>query len=880
MQWTGGQQFTTTWSSGIGSGNGGNITINGIKFGVATWNSTTSATLMSHPGSQSGATYINYTACLGACLNSVGYDISLNPYPLNPITRASDGGSVGGRTLSSTASGGDNDEGWNCAGRADTSTACANASVYLLSTFQGGCPYVEGIEFVNGILQVVAPFSNTTATVSPCGALTWSHQNPWVAYFMGTPTAGSQVNDPVIYAVTYAWDTVIGHPLTFSSPVAIYDIGLSGVLPNGQAYDAGWTGPLSEDINDQLFWISMSNVRSISADTATLANGSSAFTMVTGTLPTDGSLVDATVILNGINNTYTITAVGPTQTNSNIDDSLTNWFNNSGTVCCGGTGNPTATSQTINNPTPSLDGASMALSVTGKSGSVCGSGSNQPCYSNALWGFKPGANDASTIFSSTWHSYVASVANVNALEFDQFQFNGGTEYMFGSQCVIGGVWDIWSQLTSTWIATSVPCNYTAATWHSIVWNVHRIPGDTACSGTPCIYYDSLVFDGTTYTGFAAQPVGPTAFADATGNQEQVDVSPVGGTVTEYLDEVSFSQSSGTGTTGTITPAWNGASGTYSFKVNGGQGTGVHQFAVKGSWSGTPGASTFTGSAAALYNTYTAVVTASGTATGGPIDSSCAKAHIHDSFGFSGTQYVQVSGASTGTNCGNTSIFWDALTTHIVPCTGTFTGGSALCAGHNTFGYQNEVAISNPNFVNFVPSNANSATPFTSYASIPTNPALPGNCENHFSWRNATSAQTQPIIGSTAQNNYTTSAATSTWGSAGQNENYALLQNGTLVRFGHNFILGPGNASGCGTTNAGPFDVYFTASNAIGTVSQDGRIWEWSSSMLGKLATDSSNATRADIFILALDSGSAPPPPMFTNFMFTNGVQVAPGVQFQ
>jgi hypothetical protein len=51
-------------------------------------------------------------------------------------------------------------------------------------------------------------------------------------------------------------------------------------------------------------------------------------------------------------------------------------------------------------------------------------------------------------------------------------------------------------------------------------------------------------------------------------------------------------------------------------------------------------------------------------------------------------------------------------------------------------------------------------------------------------------------------------------------------------------------------------------------------------MLGKLATDSSNATRADIFILALDSGSAPPPPMFTNFMFTNGVQVAPGVQFQ
>jgi hypothetical protein len=631
MQWISGQPFNTAWSSGISSGNGGNISINGIHYGVLTWNSPTVATLMSNPGTQVGASYVNYTACAGNCLNAVGYDTSLNPAGLDPIVRASDGNAVSGRTLSSTASGGDNDEGFNCAGRTDTSAACANGTLYLLATTQGGCEYVEGIQLVNGVPQVVAPLPNngSTGSYSPCGSITFSHENPMVGYFMGTVTAGSQVNDPVIYSITYSWSGVVGQPLTLSAPVVVYDIGASsGILPNGVAYDAGWSGPLSEDINDQLFWIALSNVQSIGSGagyTTALTNGATAFSMVSGTLPTNGSLVDALAVLNGINNTYTITSVN-----------------------------------------------------------------------------------------------------------------------------------------------------------------------------------------------------------------------------------------GSGTAGTITPAWSGTNGTYSFVVNGGQGTGVHEFAVQGSWSGTPGASSFAPAAAAIYNTYTGMVTASGSATGGAIDSTCTGAHIHDSFGFSGTAYVQISGASTGVNCGNTSIFWNALTTHVVPCTGTTTTGGALCGGHNAFGRNYETGVNNPNYYYFLPANANSVTPYAPFQ------GAGGGCENHFSWRNDNATDTAAIILASGNNNYGTSGSSSTWTAPYYNEIDALPISGAApIRFAHSFILGPGNGVGCGTINVGPFDPYFTAQYAIGVTSQDGRLFEWSSSMLGNLGTDSAAATRADIFVMAMDGGAIlTPSPMF------------------
>lgn len=130
MQWVSGDQFNTSWSTGIGAGNSGNIQIGGgygrvntsgtavtwvsgtpfntawtgafliagvsytissvssttalaltatagtqtaagygkvgAAFGVSAWNSATVATLMSAPGTQTGVNYSDQTACLGA----------------------------------------------------------------------------------------------------------------------------------------------------------------------------------------------------------------------------------------------------------------------------------------------------------------------------------------------------------------------------------------------------------------------------------------------------------------------------------------------------------------------------------------------------------------------------------------------------------------------------------------------------------------------------------------------------------------------------------------------------------------------------------------------------------------------------------------------
>jgi hypothetical protein len=541
--------------------------------------------------------------------NQIGYDLSLNPSGTDPILRASDSTMVSGHTLSSTASGGDNDEGWNCTGRTDTSAACRNSTLYFLTAQYGGCPYVEGIKIIKGLPTVVAPFpadaSAATAHPSPCGLLTWSHQNPNVAFMLGAVRDGASVGDPVIYEITYTWDGVLGHSPTLTQTV-LYDIGAnSGVLPNGIAFNETWSSPLSQDINDNIFVIALSPVNGIASgvDTVSVASGSNAFTIAGPTsLPTDGSWINASLTIAGVANTYTITSI--------------------------------------------------------ESGGA--SGTMSPSY----------------------------------------------------------------------------------------------------SGT---------------TDHAA-----------------------------------------------------------SLSIPGGQGTGVYEVGVQ-----------LSPAAAASYNVYTGKVSASGAWSGGTIDSGCTAMYIHDSFMFTDGQYVQISGSNTGAGCGDTSNFWQIGTTHAVSCTATTTHGGNLCAGHNTFGYHNEVGISNPNFYDFDPADASSTTPFPPFGTID------GNCENHFSWRNATAGDTQPIIGSSASPNYSSSRSTSTWIYPGQNENFAVLSDGTLKRFSHNFILGPNNTSGCGTTNVGPFDFYFTAQNAIGITSQDGRLWIWGSSMLGQLGTDVDGGTRADDFVQLL-----------------------------
>lgn len=283
-----------------------------------------------------------------------------------------------------------------------------------------------------------------------------------------------------------------------------------------------------------------------------------------------------------------------------------------GALCAGGTGTPTSISQTNGIASPSIDGKSMEVSFTYPSGTQgsgtvttsgatvtwvsgtkfstnwiyltmtingtnyiiesvtsttkltlktsAGTHTTAVSYSvflpsgetvNVLWPYLVGAENSLTHLIGTFSVYIPSLSNIQALEYDQFQFEDGQRFMYGSQCVLGtgGVWWIWNQCANSndgkWVATKISCSLTAASWHTLQWQTHRVAGDTSCTGgNACMYYDSLTIDGTTYpsgstTGLTKQCSAPTTFGDNAGIQFQIDESYLGGSVSEYLDLVSL-----------------------------------------------------------------------------------------------------------------------------------------------------------------------------------------------------------------------------------------------------------------------------------------------------------------------------------------------------
>lgn len=224
-------------------------------------------------------------------------------------------------------------------------------------------------------------------------------------------------------------------------------------------------------------------------------------------------------------------AQGDQVTFANLDDSLTGWQYNppcQGAVCAGGAGLPTFTSLVVGIPAPAMDGTSARFTLTAPP-------LNGPSLTtNVLWPRKVGANNAYTTFVGTYHVYLPEVTNVAALEFDQFQFNRGQRYMFGSECDRDGEWRTWNQATGSWINTGFPCTlFVANTWHSIVWTTHRVTGNVN------MYYDSLTVDGIVYAGFLPQPSAPSSDPDNNGIQFQIDESAAGGLVTAYVDGMSL-----------------------------------------------------------------------------------------------------------------------------------------------------------------------------------------------------------------------------------------------------------------------------------------------------------------------------------------------------
>lgn len=190
--------------------------------------------------------------------------------------------------------------------------------------------------------------------------------------------------------------------------------------------------------------------------------------------------------------------------------------------------------------------------------SVDSSGSAQffisgPAHSNALWWHKLGANNTPTRFKlSFWVSVDQNTStNVEALEFDAFQFTNGLRYMFGTQCNYSlGVWDIWDEGRSLWLHTKIPCpKLVPGNWYRIVWTFRR--GNT--SSGPRIRYDTLnvteyaadhrtvVSGPKTYTlGTLTSPSPlPSGWGNNLGAQFQLDLNSKGGSATMWVDQITL-----------------------------------------------------------------------------------------------------------------------------------------------------------------------------------------------------------------------------------------------------------------------------------------------------------------------------------------------------
>jgi hypothetical protein len=178
---------------------------------------------------------------------------------------------------------------------------------------------------------------------------------------------------------------------------------------------------------------------------------------------------------------------------------------------------------------------SLELSVTG------------PEWTNFLAWNKVGATTATTLASDFWVYLPSIITNdtYQALEYDIFEFLHPYEFTWGSQCVIGGQWQIWDQLHGQWLNTTRACQMNIAGWYHVQWWVHRVNGDTGCDGYPCMYYDMLGVNGIYAQFETSEPAGllPANWSNDSGLNFQLDINGAqkSATITEYIQKVNFTE---------------------------------------------------------------------------------------------------------------------------------------------------------------------------------------------------------------------------------------------------------------------------------------------------------------------------------------------------
>jgi hypothetical protein len=216
---------------------------------------------------------------------------------------------------------------------------------------------------------------------------------------------------------------------------------------------------------------------------------------------------------------------------ASIDDSTSGWGSCGTASCAGGASDASSWPMYQFQTTPSLDGASTELVLTG------------PPYADALHWYKlPPQNWATNYLWDSWTYLDDASLSAQAIEFDVFTVVpiGGVnrKFMFGSQCnYASGVWDGWAENTSgggTWVPTNIPCTkFSPNTWHHVVWYFTRVG-----TNLDQLKYVSLTVDGATYSvNIPLQPSQATSWNQVLGVQYQQDLGPSGTPFHQWIDEV-------------------------------------------------------------------------------------------------------------------------------------------------------------------------------------------------------------------------------------------------------------------------------------------------------------------------------------------------------
>ena len=184
-------------------------------------------------------------------------------------------------------------------------------------------------------------------------------------------------------------------------------------------------------------------------------------------------------------------------------------------------------------------------------------------------------------------------------------------------------------------------------------------------------------------------------------------------------------------------------------------------------------------------------------------------------------------------CGVSPYFWQIGTTNV-----SFCGQGGSCGGHYTEGYTHWVNNDNSPMSNQVIRSFAQVTS-VSYLTNSFPPAITPPFDQHQSWNNVDPADTVPFLSSTW-------SSTTPFPAPWYNEIIAVAADGSgkTWRFAHSFITAQSQS--------------FSTLYGIGSVSQDGRFFIFSSDWMGKLGSESGAATctigtdcRGDVFVVEL-----------------------------